>query len=334
MLLVGDVGGTHVRLALAGLDPQAPLRLQRMQTYSSRAFKKLEDAIHQFFGGPPKDVRAACLGVPGPVEDNRCTVTNLPWIIDGASLGRAVGLEAVHLLNDLEATAHGVLTLDPADMVTLQAGRLSATGNRAVIAAGTGLGEAGIHWDGRQYHPFATEGGHTDFGPRNDQEWRLTQFLQVRLGRVSVERVVSGPGIESLFQFVLQDTNTPTPEWFERLTNEDDASAAITTRALERSDPSCLRTLDWFVSLYGAEAGNVALKHLATGGVYVAGGIAPGVFGPRQRQIFLEGFLAKGRMRPLLEGIPVSMVVHPACALRGAAAFLGGASHRGHNQRV
>ncbi len=328
MLLVGDIGGTHVRLALASMDPHAPIRLQALQTYSSRAFESLEDVIRQFFDGHTKEVYSACLGVPGPVESNRCTATNLPWIIDGASLARAAGLETVCLLNDLEATAYGVLTLEPADMVVLHVGRPAAIGNKAVIAAGTGLGEAGIHWDGHQYHPFATEGGHTDFGPRNDEEWRLTQFLQVRLGRVSVERVVSGPGIEALFQFVLQDTNTPTPEWFERLGSEDDASAAITKRALDRSDPSCLRTLDWFVSLYGAEAGNLALKHLATGGVCVAGGIAPSVFGLRQRQIFMEAFLAKGRMRPLLEGIPVSMVVHPACALLGAAAFLGGTTHR------
>jgi glucokinase len=320
MILVGDVGGTHVRLACARAQRHV-IDLDRIEIYTSHVFSGLHEIVRTYLKGSALGIESACFGVPGPVASGRCAITNLPWLVDGQELGQALGIPSVRLLNDLEATAYGVIGLGPQDVLTLSPGRDNAQGNRAVIAAGTGLGQAGLFWDGTRHHPFATEGGHTDFAPRTDQEWRLLTFLRGQYGRVSVERVVSGPGLRTIFQFLVQDTQAVLPDWYTQADSSCDCSALITQQAMAGSDPVAAAAVRLFISLYGAEAGSLALKLMARGGVYIAGGIAPKILALIQEGTFLESFWDKGRMRELLEGTPVYVVLNSACALIGAATF-------------
>jgi glucokinase len=244
---------------------------------------------------------------------------NLPWVVDAHELARDLKVPSVRLLNDLEANAYGIAALDAQDFVTLNPGAPGATGNAAVISVGTGLGEAGLFWNGETHLPFACEGGHADFAPRNALEAELMLWLQARHGRVSYERVLSGPGLLSIYEF-LRDTGkgSEAPELREAL-RQGDGPAAISAAGLEGRDALCVKALDLFVSLYGAEAGNLALKVMATGGVYIGGGIAPKILKKLQAPAFLEAFADKGRMRPLLEAMPVKVITKDTAALLGAA---------------
>jgi glucokinase len=288
--------------------------------FASREHARFDDLLSIFFKGEAERPAAICLGVAGPVLDGRCQTTNLPWLLDERDLARAFGVRAVKLLNDVEAAAFGVLGLRDDEVVTLNSGRRSI-GNVAVIAAGTGLGEAILAWDGQRYVSVPTEGGHTDFAPRTDREIELLRFLRAEFGRVSCERVISGPGQHNIYRF-LRDTGTAVePEWLRAELAAGDPSAVVTRVGLAKRHPLCVEAVDLFASLYGAEAGNLALKSYAIGGVFVAGGIAPKLIDKLRDGAFMTAFTDKGRYRSFMESIPVNVSLNPRTPLLGAARY-------------
>lgn len=325
MFLAGDIGGTGTRLALFAAAPGRP-GFDRdagvVERYDSRAFASFDTILHAFLGQHRPALDGACIAIAGPVRDNRCTATNLPWTIDGRELAATLGLGGLTLLNDLEAVGFGIDILRADEFAELQTGAPDAVGNRAVIAAGTGLGEAGLFWDGVAHHPFATEGGHADFAPTDEPERDLLRFLQREHGHVSWERVVSGPGLVNLYRYLRQgdeiDLGGEPPGLVAEMQQGDPASV-ISRYAAGGKSALCARTLDLFVKLYAAEAGNLGLKTMATGGLYIGGGIAPKNIARMASGIFIEAFRAKGRMRPLLEAMPVRVILNDRCALLGAA---------------
>ena len=318
MLLAGDVGGTKTVLALFEAGAAAP-QFVREATLPSRDFDTLEAAIDHFLrSGPRVAIEAACIGIAGPVVDGRCVTTNLPWVVDERVLAAEIPAGRARLLNDLEATAHGVFVLDATELAALQAGATRG-GNVVVIAAGTGLGEAIVVEDGARRIVIATEGGHTDFAPRGEIEEDLLRYLRKEFGRVSYERVLSGPGLVNVYRF-LHDTGAAreSPE-VAGLMRDHDPAAVITDFGVRQADRLCAGALGIFVSVYGAEAGNLALKALAVGGVFVAGGIAPRIMPALAGGGFISAFRDKGRLSPLLEGMPVQVALNPKTPLYGAA---------------
>ena len=322
MLLAGDIGGTKTVLASYEVAAGGALRELRDGTFPSRDFPDgLESIVQKFLSvGPSAPITSACFGVAGAVVDGRCTTTNLPWILDERTLARSIPAGRVKLLNDLEAAAWGVLAFGPSERVTLQAGTARA-GNLALIAAGTGLGEAGLYWDGRSHLPFATEGGHAGFAPSDEIQIDLLRHLLRRFDQVSWERVVSGPGLVNIYSFLRDSGRGEEPSWLADEISSGEPAAVISTVALSGRSRLCSDALDLFVTLYGAEAGNLALKVMATGGVYVGGGIAPKILPRLRGPAFVKAFVAKGRMRPLLEAMPVRVVLNDSLALLGAARY-------------
>jgi glucokinase len=316
-ILSGDIGGTKTRLAIIAVDG-ARLHIEREQTYASREYAVFEELLGEFLQGADIPARAA-FGIAGPVHGRVVHTTNLPWRIDADALQNKFGFDHYTLLNDLEATAMGLPTLCEEDLLILHTGASNASGNAAIIAAGTGLGEAGLFWNGQRYQPFATEGGHTSFSPGNDMEIALLRYLQQRHEHVSWERIVSGPGLINLHEFLCQCRGVPLPDWLQHEMQQGDAAAAIANAALNERDDVCVETLDWFVRLYGAEAGNLALKVMSRGGLYLGGGIAPKILPRLKNEIFLNAFFNKGRMRPLLEAMPIKVIINDRAALYGAA---------------
>jgi glucokinase len=321
-VLAGDIGGTNARLAVFSATGRE-LQREAEQIFLSEEFDSLEEIVRRFAGGAGADCDRGCFGIAGPVRGRRVKTTNLPWTVEADALADALRVPAdgVFLINDLEANAWGIPTLEPDDLVVLRPGAEGARGNRALIAAGTGLGEAGLYWDGRRHRPFATEGGHADFAPRDEVEMALHRHLAARHAHVSWERVVSGPGLVDLYRFLVAYRKEETPGWLEALMTEGDAAAAIARAGLEGRSERCTEALDRFASLYGAEAGNLALKTMARGGAYVGGGIAPKILPKLREGPFVEAFLAKGRMRSLLEDMPLAVITNDSAALRGAARF-------------
>ncbi len=320
-ILAGDVGGTVTRLGVFEVAGDE-LRGIREQSFASVTASGLGEILSEFLEGGDSGCRAACFGIAGPVTGRRMRTTNLPWLLDADALERETGISPVVLINDLEATAWGAIRLGDAGFCQLNPGRDDACGNGAVIAAGTGLGEAGIYWDGRAMLPFACEGGHTGFSPADELGDGLLQFLRQRHGgHVSWERVLSGSGLADLYRYMLERAGNVAPDWFIEADRAGDPTPAIATAGLEDRDEVCARTLELFARLYGGEAGNLALKILATGGVWVGGGIAPKILPALTGGAFMEGFLAKGRMRRLLESMPVRVILDDRTALYGAAYF-------------
>jgi glucokinase len=313
----GDIGGTKTRLAIIEVNGTR-LQIEREHTYASRDFALFEELLGEFIQGSDTPVRAA-FGIAGPVQGRVAQTTNLPWHIDADALQAKFGFQFCTLLNDLEATAAGLPALDKDDLLTLHAGAPNAFGNQAVIAAGTGLGEAGLFWDGRRYHPFSTEGGHASFSPGNDMGIALLKHLQQRYEHVSWERIVSGPGLVNLHGFLCQHHGATLPPWLQNEMRQGAAAAVIAEAALNKHDDLCVEALDWFVRLYGAEAGNLALKVMSRGGLYLGGGIAPKILPHIQNGRFLDSFFNKGRMRPLLEAMPVKVILNDRAALYGSA---------------
>jgi glucokinase len=301
-------------------DPFAlsKVRIEREISYPSRDFATFEALLADFLNGTQAPAHAA-FGIAGPVLGRAVRATNLPWHIEADVLQQRFGFKVCILLNDLEATAYGLSALGVEDLLTLQQGEPDACGNTAVIAAGTGLGEAGLYWDGRQHQPYATEGGHTSFSPQNDLEMELLRYLQHLYGHVSWERVVSGMGLVDLHAFLRAYRKSIVPQWLDDEIRTGDAAAAISRSALVGSDDVCIETMDLFVRLYGAEAGNLALKAMSRGGLYVGGGIAPKILPLLQRGTFIEAFLDKGRMRHVLEQMPVRLIMNERAALYGPA---------------
>lgn len=318
LILAGDIGGTTTRLALLEVQGGAPVA-RAQADFPSQKYPGLEAILAEFLKDKDAQIQAACFGVAGPVRDGRVETPNIKWVVDAASVARQIGGARVDLLNDLEATAWGTLALKDEDFEVLQAGEAEPGGNRAIIAAGTGLGEALLVHDAEGYRPLASEGGHTDFAPRDELEMELLRHLTGIHGHVSYERVVSGPGLVGLYRFLKESGRGEEPEWLARKLAEEDPAAVISIAALEGASPLCSLALDRFVSLYGAEAGNLVLKLLATGGIYLGGGIAPKILPKLREKTFIESFLAKGRYRKLLEKVPVRVILNPRTALLGAA---------------
>jgi glucokinase len=315
MILAGDVGGTGTDLALV----DETLQFHERRSFVSRDYASLADIVAAFLDESPQTPTHACFGVAGPVRDGRATPTNLPWVVEARDLARLISVPEVLLLNDIEVIGHGIGALDQRGLVTLQHGASQTEGNAAVIAAGTGLGQAGMYWDGTHHWPFASEGGHASFAPRNDLEMQLLRFLSAEYEHVSWERVVSGPGLFNVYRFFRDSGRFDEPAWLVDLLQHDDAPAVVARCALEGSSTLCEQSLELFVTLFGAEAGNLALKVLARGGVYLAGGIAPKILDALTQPPFRDAFVAKGRMRALLEGVPVRVVVDDRVSLMGAA---------------
>ncbi len=285
-ILVGDIGGTKTGLALAEVAGDR-VTLSQERRYPSGDFQSLEAIVVRYLEETGQDTgqntgqhtgmgcRRGAFAIAGPVQGRRSKTTNLPWEIDANRLERVLGLERVGLLNDLEAVAWGVAALEPQDLLELHPGEPGGQGNACVVAAGTGLGEAGLYWDGVRHHPFATEGGHTDFAPVDEREYALQKHLQGRFGRVSWERVASGMGIANIYGFLLEWRQAETPDWLAAAIAEGDTSAAVAGAAVAGRCPICAETMELFFRFYGREAGNMGLKHMALGGVYLGGGIAP-----------------------------------------------------------
>ena len=318
MILAGDVGGTKTRLALfePGSHARTPLLERRLE---SRAYPTLEALVGDFLAGAPAHPRRAVFGIAGPVVEGRVDATNLPWRADAAALAAALGIAEVRLMNDLESTAGGLSLLTPAELEVLQPG-VHATGNRALIAAGTGLGEAVLVWTGAAWRPSSSEGGHADFGPRDPLEDELLQWLRAKYGRASYERILSGPGLADLYRFLSESGRGAEPaEFASRFAAAGDTAAVVTAAALDGSCERARLALERFVTIYGAEAGNLALKAFAVGGVFVGGGIAPRILPFLRAGGFARGFATKGRMSPVLARIPVSVILDDRTALWGAA---------------
>jgi glucokinase len=318
MILAGDIGGTHSRLAFFDLS-NGGYHLVSVSVFPSREYRGLDEIVNRFVSDSQLHPDAACFGIAGPVRNGRVETSNLPWIVESKQLARELKLETTLLINDLEASAWGIATLEAKDIVPLNPGKANAVGNQGVIAAGTGLGEAGLYWDGSEHRIFACEGGHVDFAPRTELETELLRYLVARFGHVSYERVLSGPGLVNVFHFLRDSGRGTQPQWLCEEMAEGDAAAAISRAAIEGRCGLCEQALDLIVSVYGAEAGNLALKLMATGGIYLAGGIAPQILPKLSGLLFLQAFGSKGRMQPLLESIPVSVITNDKTALRGAA---------------
>jgi glucokinase len=315
-ILGADIGGTKVSLALFEWQG-GRLRCGRMQSYASGELDGLPAALRLFLGTAWPQLQAAAFGVAGPVQKGRAQITNLPWVVDIEHLRTVLGIRRVKLINDLEATAYGVLTLAPADFLVLNQGH-TVPGNAAIIAAGTGLGEGLLFWDGTQHHPAPSEGGHSDFAPRNELETELLTFLRKRHPHVSYERLLSGPGLVNIYEFLRDSGRGNEPASLAARMREEDPAAAITQAALQGGPPLCVQALDLFCAIYGAEGGNLALKVMATGGVYIAGGIAPRIRGKLTDGTFMAAFRDKGRMAPLMDVMPVRVVLRETTALQGA----------------
>jgi glucokinase len=318
MILAGDIGGTNTRLALFDGSPTklAPIVIQ---VFPSRGHSGPEEILREFRGQHGQAIEAASFGIAGPVRHGRSQTPNLPWVVDSASMAEVLGLPAVDLVNDLEANAYGIAELGPEDLAVLHPGAPDAGGNRALISAGTGLGEAGLLADGDVYRPYPSEGGHCDFAPQNETEIHLLQHLMARFGHVSFERVLSGPGLYNIYQFFRDTGRAEEPSWLAEEIRERDPSTVISQHGLKGSCDLCVQTLDLFVSFYGAEAGNLALKAMATGGIFIGGGIAPKILPKLREPSFLKAFTAKGRVSGVLEAIPVSVILNDKTALLGAA---------------
>jgi glucokinase len=319
MLLAGDIGGTKSRLAIftEGEGIRAP---RKEDVLDSGRFSGIDALIREFLKRSGLSVDRVCLAVAGPVIDGRAAVTNLPWIADAEAIRRTFGFRSVRLLNDVAATARAVPLLEPMELHTLNPGDPAAGGDIAVIAPGTGLGEAFLTWDGVRYREHASEGGHADFAPGNPLEMDLLRGLWKGADHVSYETVCSGPGIGRLYRFLRERAAVKEPPWLaERLAEAADPAPVIVEAALTEKDDLCIRTVQLFVSILGAEAGNLALKTLAAGGVYLGGGIAPRIIPFIEEGSFLEAFRRKGRMADLLFRMPVHVIIEPRAALIGAA---------------
>jgi glucokinase len=317
MILAGDIGGTNARLALFDVR-NGQFQLISATVFPSRHYSGLDQIVTEFVKASGVQPSQACFGIAGPVTHGRVETSNLPWVIEARRLADELKIHQALLINDLEATGWGIGALTAEDLVSLN--QVTGTGgNQALIAAGTGLGEAGLCWDGARHHVFASEGGHCDFAPLNDLEIELFRYLSARYGHVSYERIVSGPGLVNVFEFLRDTGRGKVPNWLSEEMKKMDPAAAISNAAMDGKCSLSEQAMDIFVSVFGAEAGNLGLKVKATGGVFLAGGIAPKILPKLATRLFLESFLNKGRLRHLMEVMPVKVITNDKLALLGAA---------------
>ncbi len=321
MILAGEIGATRTRLAAFDADGNK-LQCVVEKTYLSHDHSGLPELITGFIKTEGIPVHSACFGVAGPVTAGRSKISNLDWTIDSRELANQLKLNSVGLINDLEAYAYGIDALESKDFITLSEGSEDAEGNRAVISARTGLGVAGMYWDGFRHHPFACEGGHADFSPRNKLEMELLDYLQGKHRRVSCERILSGPGIKNIYDFLRDTKKVDEPkELREQMSQAPDPPALISKLAAEGKAPICDQTMSLFVSIYGAETGNCALYFMSTGGIFIGGSIAAKNVNKMKDPAFMQSFLAKGRMTQLLQQMPVKIVLNDDSGIIGAARY-------------
>ena len=328
-VLAGDIGGTKSLLAIAEGDG-GELRIVEEARFASADYPGLAPIVREFMGGVKARVAVACFGVPGAVIAGRCTTPNLPWVVTEAELAAESGVASVHLINDFAAAAVGALVTPAERIATLQEGEEVAGAAKVVVGAGTGLGQAQLFWDGAVYRVNPTEGGHGGFAPVGELQRELLAYLERTHRPVSVERVVSGPGLARIYRFLVERGVSTWPE-VEHAMAVGDSGAVIASHAMARSDLACEQALDLFIAAYGSEAGSAALRCLATGGVYLAGGIAPKILPRLQDGAFMAAFRDKGRMSELMRRIPVRVVLDPAAGLLGAAleaCRMASAAHR------
>lgn len=322
MILAGDIGGTKTNLALFSYK-KGSLELQFQKQFASREFTSFNEIIGEFKKLiNDEKITKVSLGVAGPIIDGNCQTTNLPWDINSAELKEYFNISKVRLINDIEATAYGMLYLNDDDFIDLNPNANRVDANRAVIAAGTGLGEGMLFFDGKSYHPIASEGGHSDFAPQTNEQDELLKWLRKRYnGHVSFERILSGSGIYELYEFLLDSDFAPQPTFMIKLDKEKDKSATISKLALENRDPLCIKTLELFCEIYGGEAGNLALKTISLGGVYIGGGIAPKILPILRQNHFMNAFTNKGRFKEMLSNMQVRISLNEETALLGAGYF-------------
>lgn len=319
-ILAGDIGGTKTDLALFSLHNGRP-QIEHVQTYVSQKYHSFDQIISAFLQSRQTNIDAACFGVAGPVANGISTTTNLPWTLDAGALAKQFKIKNVSLINDIEAMAYGVLFLEEKDVVTIQQGRANSQGNVAVIAAGTGLGEAGLYYDQIKLRPFATEGGHCDFSPTAEIDFQLYSFLKLRFDHISWEHIVSGPGLVNIYNFCLDQQQGQLPQWLEANMQQSDPAGAIYQAAQSGQCPICVQAVALFTRYYGTEAGNLALKMMATGGVFIGGGIAGKIIDQIKSSHFIDAFNDKGRMCNLLSSMPVKVITNNQTPLIGAAHF-------------
>ena len=319
IVLAGDIGGTNVRLALVDVSDHA-LRIVQEERFATRSFPGLGPIVRRFCTDIGTRPDRACFGVPGPVVSEACEAPHLPWKLDARQLAAEVSIPNIRFINDFSAVGYGVERLGPGDLVTLQEGTPVARGPIALLGAGTGLGEGCLIWDGERYQVYPSEGGHADFAARDALQWKLVKFLRTVYGRVSYDRVLSGPGLANIYRFLaaLGETREQ-PAVRAEITREDPA-AVVTRHGLAGTDLLCVQALHLFVSAYGAQAGNLGLTLFATGGVYIAGGIAPRIVDKLKDGTFVAAFRDKGRLSHLAAVLPVHVIVNPAIGVLGAAA--------------
>lgn len=321
MILAADIGGTKVNLALfRQKDDQ--LELVDSAKFESRKYSGLEEILDEFCQSKHPKLDRAGFGIAGPVKDGKCDVTNLPWVVDVENIKKRLGLESVWLINDLAAMACAVPFLPEAELVVLQAGKTETGGRIGVIAAGTGLGEAFLLPDqSGRYLILDSEGGHSDFSPRTDLEIELLRFLTEKFGRASIERVLSGPGLHNIYQFLLECHLFEEPSWLTQELTENDPGEVITKHGLSNKSPACEKALEIFISLYGAIAGNLALQFLTRGGLYIGGGIAPNILPLIKSGLFMESFYSKGRFKSFMREVPVKVILNDKASLIGVAHY-------------
>jgi len=322
MILAGEIGATRTRLAAFETDNN---KLQQVveKTFASQGQPGgLPELIASFIKTEGVGVQSACFGVAGPVKDGRSKISNLPWVIDAKELAKQLKLSSVGLINDLEAYAYGIDALESKDFITLSEGSEDAEGNQAVISARTGLGIAGMYWDGFRHHPFACEGGHVDFAPRTATEMELADYLRKKYGHVSFERILSGPGIKNIYDFLRDTKKFEEPAWLrDEVNGAADPPAVISRAALDGKSEICDQTLTMFVSIYGAATGNCALIFMSRGGIFIGSSIAAKVVPKMTQPIFMEAFFDKGRMEAVLRDMPVKIVLNDDAGIIGAARF-------------
>jgi glucokinase len=321
-VLAGDVGGTKTSLAIFEVDGTR-LEVLALEKYPSQQYGSLDEIVRQFVEAQGHSYDWGSFGIAGPVRNGRAETTNLPWLVDAKRLADEIGFRKVWLMNDLEANAWGISALEEKDFCVLSEGNPDPAGNASIISAGTGLGQAGLFWNGKQHRPFASEGGHSDFAPNSDLEIALLQYLKRTRHHISWERVVSGMGLVNIYKFLHDYRNAETPAWLAEEMKAGDQAAAISKAAHDNRCPVCAETLELFVHLYGVEAGNHALKIMSTAGVYLGGGIAPKNLDLFRKGTFLRSFWSKGRMEPLMRDMPVKVILNDRTALYGPAVFAG-----------
>ena len=325
MYLVGDIGGTKTNIAVVESENKT-FKAIFEKSFLSKDYdslqtilKNLSPLISHFL-----PLNYACFGVAGPIKDGLCDATNLPWLVDSRKIAEILNINSknVHLLNDLEAAACGIEVLEEKDVFVLNKGIPRKNGNMCLLSAGTGLGESIIFFDGKRYRPSASEGGHTDFAPRNKIEIDLLNYLITKYGRISYERILSGPGLLNVYNFFKDTAYQNTPSWLQDRLKKEDPSAVISEIGMSKKDECCEKALDLFVSIYGAEAGNLALTSLATAGVFIGGGIAPKILNKIKEGAFMQAFTHKGRLSVMVSQMPVKIILNDKIPLLGCANFL------------